>query len=200
MVVDSADNVTLRWAWLPANDRLKGEPVAALKVDSGTGLLSPALDLAAGTVLEGAFVWGESALSFCDGGSTNDAMSCAGKFVLTNETVMQLHNEQSAIFHSVQGIGAAAPQPSRSLRITAGDTVSWRILYRQGMYEVYFSEGSSSASGGAGDGGAATMFFGASFNAGPQQPAGLASSVLRLEGALKASTGLAAWTMPLPSE
>ena len=51
--------------------------MAALKVDSGTGLLSPALDLAAGTVLEGAFVWGESAVSFCDGGSHTFARGVA---------------------------------------------------------------------------------------------------------------------------
>ena len=161
VVVDSSDNVTVRWVWLPANDALKHQPVAALKLDAATGALTPALDIASGAVVEGQFVWGSAAISFCNENGT----VCGGKFSLTNSTVMQMHNSQAATFHSFQGIGESAPQPSRSLRIAAGDTVSWRLLYRQGMYEVYFSEGTScgGGSGSVDSGGTRTMFFGASF-------------------------------------
>ena len=39
---------------------------------------------------------------------------------------------------SHQGITDAANEPTRGLPFRAGDAVSWRLLYRQGLYELYF--------------------------------------------------------------
>eukprot|EP01046_Picozoa_sp_COSAG06_P057428 COSAG06_NODE_11196_length_1547_cov_14.951657_1_plen_155_part_10 len=41
--------------------------------------------------------------------------------------------------NSHQGITGAAAEPTRGLLYKTGDAVSWRLLYRQGLYEIYFA-------------------------------------------------------------
>ena len=41
--------------------------------------------------------------------------------------------------NSHQGIIASASEPTRGLNLKAGDIVSWRLLFRQGLYEMYFA-------------------------------------------------------------
>ena len=73
---------------------------------------------------------------------------------------------------SHQGLTVAAAEPSRHLAIQAGDKVLWRLLVRQGLYEVYFAppprrHATSRSSGGSGGGSSSppTFYFGAAYGA-----------------------------------
>ena len=123
--------------------------------------------------------------------------------------------------NSHQGITGAAPEPTRGLLYKTGDAVSWRLLYRQGLYEIYFA---AKAAGTAAPtttttttttttaGAAAsqadqeqTWYFAAAYGADPTK---LVSCVggqkvdkvnIELHGAFARSTDVKAWGMTLDS-
>jgi hypothetical protein len=67
---------------------------------------------------------------------------------------------------SHQGLTHAAPEPSRGLDFRAGDEVLWRLLVRQGLYEVYFAKKPASSSRGRLARTASPVFyFGAAYGA-----------------------------------
>merc|ERR1712094_71315 len=53
---------------------------------------------------------------------------------------------------SHQGLSDTAAEPTRGLALKKGDRVGWRLLYRQGLYEIYFRHGQ-------------TFYFGAAYGA-----------------------------------
>ena len=139
-----------------------------------SGILSPSLDLVHGSVVEGTMVgWDAGMILFSSGANTG---ACA----VDSAGVLQLHARFPGPPTSSQGITVDSPQPSRSLDLRRGDPVPWRLLWRAGMYELYF-------------GVKGVYYFGAAYGQGKVGDTG----VLTLRGAFGNSTGLQAWTMTL---
>jgi hypothetical protein len=113
-----------------------------------------------------------------------------GKAGASNEDI------DSWLNNSHQGITSAAPEPTRGLPFKSGDAISWRLIYRQGLYEIYFAP----ASAGATD---QTFYFGAAYGCDLKHVVNCVGGKkidrvnLELHGAFAHSTDVKAWQTTL---
>ena len=152
----------LRWVWWEGNEALRGPAVR--QPPSSGAVRTLEVDASHGSILEGQLTWGSdtsTAIVFktpnatephtsepapgaptaVDGGFLRlSAGSAAGRAWSTLDLGKVGGPVGSAIAswknNSHQGITADAPEPTRGLGFKTGDKVSWRLLYRQGLFEI----------------------------------------------------------------
>ena len=153
----------LRWVWWEGNEMLRG-PAVSQGASSGGAVRTLSVDASHGSIIEGQLTWGSDASTAIvfkkpnatashasepapgvptavDGGFLRlSAGSAKGQAWSTLDLGKVGGAAGSAIGgwknNSHQGITAAAPEPTRGLSFKTGDKVSWRLLYRQGLFEI----------------------------------------------------------------
>ena len=166
-ILVSVNPYTFRLKW-EGNEALRGPAVR--QPPSSGAVRTLEVDASHGSILEGQLTWGSdtsTAIVFktpnatephtsepapgaptaVDGGFLRlSAGSAAGRAWSTLDLGKVGGPVGSAIAswknNSHQGITADAPEPTRGLGFKTGDKVSWRLLYRQGLYEICASHGS----------------------------------------------------------
>lgn len=235
-VVDASDGITLHWIWWSGNDKLKGsvQKQHHSEYSLSDNVRTLVIEAAHGSIVEGVLTWGSdpnTALVFAqpapnataarftsianavggfarlsvgkniDGRQQTWSTLDLGKAGAGNTAI------DSWLNNSHQGITSAAQEPTRGLPFKSGDAISWRLLYRQGLYEIYFAPAATATAGGPNASteleSSQTFYFGAAYGCDLKQVVNCIGGKkvdqvnLELHGAFAHSTGVKVWQTTL---